>query len=81
VVGDATYGKNQHTPPEAFRDTARRSEFDRLAAALGGQALHAFSLAFDHPRTGERMAFTSDPPEEMAHLLDFLRDQVRSITP
>jgi 23S rRNA pseudouridine1911/1915/1917 synthase len=77
VVGDQTYGKNQHTPPEAFRDTARRSEFDRLVAALGGQALHAFSLAFDHPRTGERMAFTADPPEEMSDLFTFLRENVR----
>ena len=26
--------------------------------------LHAYSLTFTHPRTGERMTFTADLPEE-----------------
>jgi 23S rRNA pseudouridine1911/1915/1917 synthase len=29
---------------------------------LPGQALHAWRLAFEHPRTGERMEFESSPP-------------------
>ncbi|MBW3624816.1 MAG: RluA family pseudouridine synthase [Armatimonadetes bacterium] len=77
VVGDQTYGKNQRTPPEAFHDTALRSEFDKIIAAMGGQALHAYSLAFDHPQTGERLTFTSDPPEDFAELMTFLHTFTR----
>jgi 23S rRNA pseudouridine1911/1915/1917 synthase len=45
---------------------------DRLygaAAALGmsRQALHASVLAFDHPRSGERLRFESAPPRDFAH--------------
>lgn len=45
---------------------------DRLyggAPALGmeRQALHAASLAFVHPRSGERLAFESAPPGDFAH--------------
>lgn len=35
--------------------------------------LHAFELAFDHPRTGERVAFRREPPEDFAHTLATLR--------
>ena len=42
-----------------------------LAARLGleRQWLHAVRLAFDHPRTGERVEFTSGYPEDLAHAL------------
>jgi 23S rRNA pseudouridine1911/1915/1917 synthase len=73
VVGDRTYGKNQRVPAEAFQDTALRSEFERKVEALEGQALHAYSIAFDHPTTGERMTFTADPPADFSDLLVFLR--------
>jgi len=32
---------------------------------LGRQALHASTLAFDHPVTGARLAFESPLPEDM----------------
>ena len=35
--------------------------------------LHAHSLAFTHPRTGERMAFTAPPPGEFTQTLAKLR--------
>ncbi len=34
--------------------------------ALPGQALHAWKLAFTHPRTEETMTFQADPPPEYA---------------
>ncbi|MDP9845092.1 RluA family pseudouridine synthase [Streptosporangium lutulentum] len=42
-----------------------------LAARLGitRQWLHAVSLAFEHPATGEWVAFTTDYPEDLAHAL------------
>lgn len=33
-------------------------------------ALHAKSLAFEHPESGERMFFNSELPEDMAHLIE-----------
>ena len=37
--------------------------------------LHAFSLAFDHPVTGERMRFTAPPPEAFVSAIQKLRIQ------
>jgi 23S rRNA pseudouridine1911/1915/1917 synthase len=59
-VGDLTYGADP-----------------TLAARLGltRQWLHAVRLAFDHPDTGERVEFTSDYPEDLAHALAVLREE------
>jgi 23S rRNA pseudouridine1911/1915/1917 synthase len=38
-------------------------------AGLGRQALHAWRLAFDHPRTGTRLEITAPPPADLTHLL------------
>ena len=35
--------------------------------------LHAHTLAFDHPRTGERLFFKADPPTEFASALNKLK--------
>ncbi|MFN8530967.1 MAG: RluA family pseudouridine synthase [Anaerolineae bacterium] len=40
---------------------------------LKGQFLHAAKLAFDHPRTGERMTFEAPLPERLQTILDDLR--------
>jgi 23S rRNA pseudouridine1911/1915/1917 synthase len=40
---------------------------------LSGQALHAFRLAFDHPRDGRRLTFEVPPPEPFQKLLNYLR--------
>jgi 23S rRNA pseudouridine1911/1915/1917 synthase len=46
-----------------------------LAARLGltRQWLHAVSLAFEHPTSGEWVSFTSEYPEDLAHALDVVR--------
>src|SRR5690606_365814 len=46
-----------------------------LAAHLGvtRQWLHAVSLSFDHPITGERVTFTSDYPADLAESLERVR--------
>lgn len=62
LLGDPVYGHRQ-------RD-------DRIAAAadtLGRQALHASVLAFDHPVTGARMAFTAPLPPDLELVLSALR--------
>ncbi len=57
-VGDLTYGADP-----------------TLAARLGltRQWLHARSLAFAHPGTGELVRFDSPYPADLAHALDLLR--------
>lgn len=49
-----------------------------LAAKLGleRQWLHAMSLAFAHPKTGERVEFVSQYPTDLQHALDLLREGV-----
>ncbi|MFD0960285.1 RluA family pseudouridine synthase [Paenibacillus chungangensis] len=40
---------------------------------LDGQALHAGVLGFTHPRSGERLEFRADMPQDMKHVLESLR--------
>ena len=44
----------------------------RAATSFERQALHAWRLAFLHPRTGEAFRLQADPPEELQRLLDSL---------
>jgi 23S rRNA pseudouridine1911/1915/1917 synthase len=64
LVGDPTYGG-------ARRFTARTlgPEAAALANAFPRQALHAATLGFDHPVTGERLEFRSELPQDMAALI------------
>ncbi|HEY8208919.1 MAG TPA: RluA family pseudouridine synthase [Myxococcaceae bacterium] len=45
----------------------------RRAKVIGRQALHAWTLDFPHPRTGERMAFEAPPPPDFTAALEALR--------
>ena len=54
----------------------------RLLETLRGfkrQALHATSLAFDHPRTGKRLSLHSAVPADFAELLAALREDAREL--
>jgi 23S rRNA pseudouridine1911/1915/1917 synthase len=66
VAGDATYGGTR-TP------SSRRASARAALAALGRPALHAASLAFTHPATGERLRFESPLPADLGSLLAALR--------
>jgi 23S rRNA pseudouridine1911/1915/1917 synthase len=65
VVGDETYGMGRD---KTIADARLRSAI----ASMGRQFLHAARLGFHHPRTGEWMAFDSQPPPELARLLEEL---------
>ena len=41
--------------------------------SINGQALHSLTLAFDHPRTGERMEFEAKLPEDLHKIVTRLR--------
>lgn len=74
IVGDPLYHGLRKVPVAAF-PTQQRLAIEAAILALEGQALHAYSLAFDHPRTGERLAFTVPLPSVMQDLLNLLRSQ------
>lgn len=71
IVGDPLYGGLRKIAASAFPAT-RRAALEQAIEALQGQALHAYSLAFTHPRTAERLAFTVPLPAPMQTLLDLL---------
>lgn len=65
LAGDAVYGKR------------------RTPGALGAfprQALHAETLGFVHPVTGELLRFTAPLPPDMERLLDDLRQETGGVT-
>jgi 23S rRNA pseudouridine1911/1915/1917 synthase len=41
---------------------------------MSGQALHAGTLGFNHPRTGEYLEFSAPLPQDMEHALEILRN-------
>ena len=59
VVGDAVYGGRYSRRP--------------LPAPANRQMLHAASLSFDHPGTGERVTYEAPLPDDMLALLAALR--------
>ncbi|MGE3766739.1 MAG: RluA family pseudouridine synthase [Kofleriaceae bacterium] len=63
LIGDPVYGR-----------ASADERVSSAAAALGRQALHAHTLAFDHPVTGAHLSFTSPLPPDMQAARDALRD-------
>jgi len=72
LIGDPTYGR----PTPARR--ARLAPAARKAAeAFPRQALHATLLGFDHPRTGEHLAWQSESPADFRALEQTLLNAVQ----
>jgi 23S rRNA pseudouridine1911/1915/1917 synthase len=67
LLGDDTYGPGFKTKAAHLAPAAREA-----LAALGRQALHAYLLGFEHPTTGESLAFRSELPGELGRLRDAL---------
>ncbi|GIX39680.1 MAG: ribosomal large subunit pseudouridine synthase D [Silanimonas sp.] len=71
LVGDPLYGGALRLP---------RAATPALAEALRGfrrQALHAETLGFTHPATGEALRFQAEAPEDVQRLLAVLREDSR----
>ncbi len=68
LLGDAAYGAGFRSKAKHLPETAQQA-----LVALGRQALHAARLAFEHPVTGETLEFDSDPPADLARLIESLR--------
>lgn len=78
LFNDPEYGGDKILRGTTF---ARYQQFVRNCFELiPGQALHARSLSFDHPVSGERLSFDSDLPESMTRLLERWRTYLGSRT-
>lgn len=69
LLGDALYGSGFRTREKFLSPKAQTA-----LARLNRQALHAQTLAFEHPRNGEVMAFAAEPPADFAELHAALAD-------
>ncbi|MGD9919237.1 MAG: RluA family pseudouridine synthase [Paenirhodobacter sp.] len=68
LIGDPTYGGKRKLPAKAIGETAVAAVAD-----FPRQALHAATLGFVHPVTGEELSFTSPLPADLEALLATLR--------
>lgn len=74
LFNDERYGGNEILKGTHF---SKYKQFvNNCFAICPRQALHAKTLGFIHPRTGEEMFFTSDLPEDMVQLLDKWRTYI-----
>ena len=60
LVGDPKYGSQKR---------------NRYGHIIQGQALHAQVLGFVHPRTGEYLEFSTEIPDDMKQLIEYLRQE------
>jgi 23S rRNA pseudouridine1911/1915/1917 synthase len=68
LMGDAVYGPHFKTKASHLGPRSRAA-----LTALGRQALHAYLLALEHPKTGEILEWISDLPDDLTLLRDCLR--------
>jgi 23S rRNA pseudouridine1911/1915/1917 synthase len=74
LFNDALYGGNEILKGTTF---SKYKQFvENCFTLCPRQALHAKSLAFEHPRTGEWMAFDSSLPADMSSLIDKWRNYI-----
>mmetsp|Transcript_670 Transcript_670/g.1947 ORF Transcript_670/g.1947 Transcript_670/m.1947 type:complete len:477 (+) Transcript_670:107-1537(+) len=75
LFGDVTYGGHGgHAQTKLAKNhVARREKAQQLLVGLGRPALHAKSLGFEHPITGQRMQFDSQLPDDLEVVLHGLR--------
>ena len=67
LVGDQTYGAKKRLSPKLFGPAAD------LGNGFPRQALHAASLGFQHPVSGEMLEFQAALPDDMSALIAALR--------
>ena len=68
LLGDKQYGKKN------IKFKKINNEFFSQLNNLSGQALHAKTLEFTHPKTKKRMTFNSDLPDGFQNMLNLLKN-------
>jgi len=66
LLGDPVYGSAGRS------NTLKDQQLRKLIKDLGRQALHASTLGFVHPTSGEFLEFTTPLPEDMQRIVDYL---------
>lgn len=74
IVGDLKYGGKKSIV------NSPKSELKEAIASLRGQALHAQTLGFLHPRTREYTEFNAPLPEDMERVIAKLRQGIERIS-
>lgn len=64
LVADATYGNVRHMCSDTVKEVVK---------SLQRQALHAYRLSFEHPKTKEMVSFEAPMAADIYHLLSVLR--------
>ena len=75
IFNDSRYGGDAILKGTVF--TKYKQFVENAFKILPRQALHAQTLGFDHPRTGERMEFTAPIPEDMEACINKWRNYSR----
>jgi len=74
LFNDEEYGGNQILKGTTF--TKYQQFIKNCFKILPRQALHAKSLAFNHPVTGKRLSFDSDLPDDMVQVIEKWRKYI-----
>ena len=75
LFSDKLYGGDQIRKGTVF---SKYKQFvDNCFKIMPRQALHAKSLGFEHPTTGEHMAFDSELPEDFSAVMEKWRHYVK----
>ena len=74
VVCDKLYGLREEL---RLSDVRRLGQSEEDTVLLNRQALHSYRITFPHPRTGEPFTVTAPLPEDMARVLEAMRQARR----
>ncbi|KAI3464773.1 hypothetical protein Pfo_021436 [Paulownia fortunei] len=77
LLGDDVYGGTKSMGLSLLQSRnppSYHGQILQLVARLERPCLHALSLGFTHPHTGESLRFSQIPPTDFAEILDMLRD-------
>nr|XP_029123442.1 RNA pseudouridine synthase 2, chloroplastic isoform X2 [Elaeis guineensis] len=80
LLGDEVYGGTKSMALSLLRprtSSSHHGHLSQILSKLQRPCLHASSLGFKHPHTGEYLRFSCPPPDDFAEVLD----QLQSICP
>ena len=69
LVGDKIYGKNKKNQFSKYKDNFNKF---LILKNFSRQALHAYHLGFEHPKSKKYVEFNSELPKDMKDLLNFI---------
>jgi 23S rRNA pseudouridine1911/1915/1917 synthase len=70
IMGDLVYGGRKRRPVD--RNARTKQTLDKILKIMRRHALHASTLAFEHPTTGDWIEFNTALPADMVRVLELL---------